>query len=104
MKEFIHLKTPDSKEDLRSLMGLLATFHKWNGSIAKETVNMRKLLMKGVRFDWDPAIHGVELEAIKCQMKELLPLSPFDPSLLSHIFTDASLFGFGYCLLQLRED
>jgi len=102
--EFIHLKTPDSKEDLRSLMGLLATFHKWNGSIAKETVNMRKLLMKGVRFDWNPAVHGVELEAIKCQMKELLPLSPFDPSLPSHIFTDASLLGFGYCLLQLRDD
>ena len=104
VKDFIQLKTPNSKEELRSLMGLLATFHKWNGSIAKETVHMRKLLMKGVKFDWDPAVHGMELEVIKRQMKELLPLSPFDPDLPSHVFTDASLLGFGYCLLQLRKD
>ena len=84
VKEFIQLKTPSSKEDLQSLMGLLATFHKWNIDIAKETTNMRKLLM----ID---NIHSVELKVIRNQMTNLLPLSPFTP-LLQVTFTLTLLF------------
>ena len=79
-----------------------AMFHKWVSGIVRETTNLRKLVQKGMRFSWDEAVHGKEVNFIRGQTKNLLPLSPFDPK--CHVFTDASLLGFGYCLLQHPQD
>ena len=48
MSGFINLKTPSSIKE--KLFGLLATFHKGLPGIARETINLRKLVQKGVRF------------------------------------------------------
>ena len=64
----------------------------------------QKLVLNGLRFSWDESVHGKELDVIRGQMKNLLPFSPFDLSLESHVYNYASLLGFGYCLLQLHQD
>ena len=51
ISEFINLKSPTTEEESQSLLGLLATFHKWQPDIAKDTTHMRQLLMKGVNFN-----------------------------------------------------
>ena len=60
--------------------------------------------MKGVKFNWIQDVHKKVLEAIYVSIRNLLPLSPFNLDLKSHVYTDAFTVGFRYCLLQLRPD
>ena len=89
--DFVTLRTPVSKEEVRSLLWLLVIFKKWVPGIARDTTILQQLVMKGVKFAWDEHIHGKEMEVIGGKMKNLLPLSPFNPALASHVFTDVSL-------------
>ena len=89
---------------MQSLLDLLATFQKWNPAIAENTTTIRKLIMKGVKFNWLKDVHEKELETILISIRNLLLLSPFDPDLKSHVYTNTSTVGFSHCLLQLKKE
>ena len=74
---FLLLKSPTSKEEAQSLLGLLATFKRLKPSFASNTENLCKLTNKLVHFSLDQ-FHIDELEAIRVSLQNLLPLSLFD--------------------------
>ena len=104
-----HYPVPTDLTSLRGFLGLLNQLADWNPDTAQSTEKMRTLLRKGIAWCFDHDILA-EFKAAKTNLTggesgESAVNSPFDPSLETVLLSDASkLRGFGYILLQKRDD
>ena len=98
----VNLRSPSTKEELLSLLGLLATLNRWVPNLSVTNAPLHNLSKKNVTFVWGPD-QELAMQSIKTAVKEHVFLSPFDPSLESFIFTDASTVGPGYVLVQKTD-
>ena len=99
ISDLLDLRSPTSKEELLSLLGLLATLNKWVPNLSVDNEPLHHLLRKNTHFSWAPD-QETAMTKIKEAVKKHVYLSPFVPDLESFVFTDASTVGLGYILVQ----
>jgi len=103
IKAIREFPTPKSVTDVRSFLGLANQLGSFMPDLAQITVEMRKLLKKGVGFNWLEDHQNAFERAKKILCSEML-IKTFDPQLPTEILTDASrLFGMGFALIQREQ-
>ena len=99
-----NIKTPKSRKDVQSIIGMINQLKSWLPEISLVTTNLRKLTSPNVRFAWSEDLNK-ELEEVKNRIKSRVQLSPLDLSRPIHIHTDAAqTVGMAYVLCQPRTD
>lgn len=92
-------RAPKSKEELRSLLGLVTYVGKFIPNLAAIAEPLRKLLKKDEKFVWNEATEKA-LGKIVAIMANCKTLAYFDPSKETVLVTDASDYGLGAVLIQ----
>ena len=81
LQEIQNFKTPSTKKELQSFLGVVATFHRWNPHICKYSEKLRHLNSKGVHFsgekDWTPELEE-EFIRLKGEITSAFQKKPFD--------------------------
>jgi len=91
---------PESVPELRSFLGLVNQLGFFVPDLAQMTSLMRGLLKKNVAYVWLQE-HQDEFEKVKEMLCSDMLVKPFDMSLDTELYTDASrLYGIGYALIQ----
>lgn len=96
------LQPPTSVSDLRSLLGLINFLGRFIPNLADLTYHMRQLLIKGCRYEWHDK-HNMELNKLKQLLGKVESLAFFDPLDETLLVTDASPYGLGAILIQVKE-
>ena len=99
ISELLVLQSPTNKEQLLSLLGLLATLNKWVPNLSVKNEPLQHLARKNAQFLWSPD-HEKVMMKIKDVVRNHIFLSPFEPTKDSFVFTDAATNGLGYILVQ----
>ena len=94
---------PTTQKELRGWMGLCNQLNHYCPGLAEEQSEFRKLLKKNVQFTVTDEMEK-EFESAKKAMGNNILLNSFDVKRRSLIITDASSIGFGYILLQKRNE
>lgn len=102
IRAILNLQPPSSTTELRSLLGLINFVGKFVPNLATMTRHMRSLLLKQNTFVWGEE-HSRELEAIKTVLGKVETLGYFDPTDETRLITDASPFGLGGILVQIKN-
>jgi hypothetical protein len=96
--------TPATTQELRSFLGLAGTLAQWNPDYAHTSANLRKLVKKNVEWVWDEVMEE-EFQRVKEILFDTGKLRPFDISLASEVYTDATkTLGIGFILCQVRPE
>lgn len=103
IRAILDLQPPSSTSELRSLLGLINFVGKFIPNLAAMTRHMRSLLVKQIPFCWKTE-HSIELEAIKAVLGKVESLGYFNPSDETLLITDASPFGLGAILVQIKDN
>ena len=95
---------PETKSQVRQLLGLCQQFSQWVPDMAPATVNMRSLLRKSTAFVWT-----AECQEDFIQMKKVLTderfIKAYDPDLYIELLVDTSkVAGCGYILIQRTKE
>lgn len=102
IRAILDLQPPSSTTELRSLLGLINFVGKFIPNLAAMTRHMRSLLVKKSSFTWSEE-HSLELRAIKAILGKVESLGYFDPNDETLLTTDASPFGLGAILVQIKD-
>lgn len=102
VKAILGLQAPSSVTELRSLLGLINFVGRFVPNLSALTFNMRQLLIKDSSFQWNEA-HDAELEKIKSILGKVESLGYFDPADDTQLVTDASPYGLGAILIQIKD-
>ena len=94
---------PKDIEELRRFLGLSEALRDFVPDLAHSTTAMRELLKKKNAFIWTPT-QQKEFEDIRETLANPINLACFNLKLPSFLITDASRYGFGFILYQIRED
>ena len=99
VKAIQELQPPKSKEDLRSVLGLIGFYREFIDNMAVKTAPLQKLLQKDAKFEWGPD-QQTAFELLKQSISEKSCLEFPEPDLPYELHTDASLNGIGAVLFQ----
>lgn len=98
-----HFPTPAARQELKSFMGLINRFRRFNQDVTKSSYILKPFLSPKGEYIWLPE-HQRAFDEPKIELSKLPALAHFDPNLETRLETDASRTkGFGYALLQ-RQD
>ena len=93
------LKPPQTKDDVRSVLGLVGFYREFIEGMSAKTAPLQKLLQKNVQFEWGPEQQSA-FEELKRSISENMCLEFPEPNLPYELHTDASLNGLGAVLFQ----
>ena len=97
------MKRPESKEEVRRLLGLVAYVAKFLPGHSQTSAPLRQLLKDDVTWQWTPA-----QETDWKELKELVVRTPvlayYSQRASTIVSGDASSFGIGAVLMQVQED
>ena len=95
---------PESRSQVRQLLGLVQQFSQWCPDLSPATVSMRTLLRDNTSFMWSPECEE-EFVQIKTVLADERYIKPFDPDLDSELLVDTSkVSGCGYILIQRNKE
>lgn len=103
LNAFSRLKSPTSKRELQSFLGMLNIFHSWDIEISASSTHLRTLLQKGAVWKCD-MYYEQELTKIKQIISSLDFLAAFNVHLKTNLFVDTSREGIGYVLTQEKPE
>ncbi|XP_042145272.1 uncharacterized protein LOC120848911 [Ixodes scapularis] len=95
----LNFATPSDAVKLRAFLGLVEYYSKFIPHCSTIVEPMRRLLRKGVRFNWSPEVEA-SFQKVKTSIQEAPILAMFDPTLPIVVATDASQYGLGAVLQQ----
>ena len=96
-KAIRNMPIPTDKQGVQRLLGMVNFVQKFAPRLAEIITPLRDLIKKGNEFKWDEHVHGKALDEIHQTLAE--PSVP-DPNVTPVLQCDASMNGFGACLLQ----
>ena len=104
MEAVEQFRRPETKSQVRQLLGLCQQFSQWVPDMAPATVNMRSLLRKSTAFVWT-----AECQEEFIQMKKVLTderfIKAYNPDLYTELLVDTSkIAGCGCILIQRTEE
>ena len=81
LEEIREFKSPKTKKELQSFLGVVATFHRWNPNISRFSEKLCHLNAKGVHFsgekDWTPELEE-EFQKLKSEIETAFKKKPFE--------------------------
>ena len=95
--------SPQSKKEVKSLVGLLNTFSKHIPRVSSLTAKMQELTKDRAAFLWTEEMEE-EMENVRAAAASALPLRPFNLNPSSQLYTDASHQGLGFSFTQVDPD
>ncbi|XP_054759514.2 uncharacterized protein K02A2.6-like [Lytechinus pictus] len=93
---------PEDAATLRSFLGLASYYAKFIPNFSSVTAPLRELTKKDVSFVWSTAA-AESFATVKDQILHCSTLHLFDPDLPVVISTDASEYGLGAVLMQMKD-
>ncbi|XP_075550350.1 uncharacterized protein LOC142583755 [Dermacentor variabilis] len=96
---FLQIKTPESPQEVRSLLGMINYSGRFLRNLADLTQPLRELTLKDVVWEWTKRQQNA-LESLKQAMCDPYTLAYFDPSKPTELVGDASPHGLGAILTQ----
>ena len=97
---FQEMPTPESKQDVKRLLGMVNYLQKFPPNLSEATAPMRELLKEENQFLWDKEVQGRSFKRVKQLIVESPVLKYFDPKADTELQCDASDKGLGACLMQ----
>lgn len=101
VKSILQFRAPETKEELRSFLGLVTYVSKFIPDLATINYPLRTLLKREATFDWKPE-HQKSFEELKMRIGSVSHLGYFDPNDRTLVVTDASGVGLGAVLIQFK--
>lgn len=101
VKSILQFRAPQTKEELRSFLGLVTYVAKFIPDLATVNSPLRNLLRQETPFDWK-AEHQQSFDKLKNQIGSVMNLGYFDPQDRTLVVTDASGVGLGVVLIQFK--
>ena len=95
----LNIKTPESRHELETLLGMLTYLSKFAPNLADVTSPMRMLLKKDTEFIWGPE-QDEAFQTVKQIIMQAPVLQYFDPAKPVALQVDASSKGIGAVCLQ----
>lgn len=95
-------RAPQTKEELRSFLGLACYVSKFIPDMATITHPLRELLKKDVKYKWESDQQHA-FEKIKNAMVKPETLAYYDPKCETRLVADASPVGIGAVFIQFRD-
>lgn len=95
-------RAPQSKEELRSFLGLVNYVGSFIPDLGSKTHYLRTI-GKEARFQWTEAAQEA-FDGPKAAVGNIETLAPFDPSLKTRVVADASPYALGAVLLQFKGE
>lgn len=103
VKVIQQFRSPESKEEVRSFLGLVTYIGKFLPDLADLTDPLRILLTKDAKFVWGRRQEEAFLK-LKTMLSEIPNLSYFDPKLRTRVIADASPVALGAVLVQFNNN
>ena len=98
------MKKPQSKKDIQSFCGMLASLQQWNPNIPLNIPMLRKAAGSRSKVTWNQDLE-TEYQSVLKIMKSQIKLSPYNPAKkLKLVIDGASSIGTGYILCQLINE
>ena len=95
---------PESKPQVRQLLGMCQQFAIWVPDMAPATFSLRYLLRKATEFVWTAECKE-DFQQMKAILSDERYIKPFDPELDTEFLVDTSkVAGAGYILIQRSQD
>lgn len=101
VQSILQFRAPQTKEELRSFLGLVTYVAKFIPDLATVNSPLRDLLRQTNPFDWQ-AEHQQSFDNLKKIIGSVTNLGYFDPQDRTLVVTDASGVGLGAVLIQFR--
>lgn len=103
VKSILQFRAPQTKEELRSFLGLVTYVSRFIPNLATMNHALRELLKQQTPFTWNPE-HQSSFEQIKQTIGSLDNLGYYDPKDRTLLVTDASGVGLGAVLIQFKKN
>ena len=100
IRALLEMEAPENRTELKSFLGMYNSLNLWHPDSAYKPSHLRELTSLTSNWLWT-SDHQQEFEECKKVMCAPNRLAPFDPTLETHLFTDAAkLRGVGFILMQ----
>lgn len=103
LKTISEFRSPQTKEETRSFLGLVTYVGKFIPNLANSTDPLRKLIKKDIVFKWTQHEENA-FQELKKSLISLPTLAYFNPKKRTRLIADASPVALGAVLLQFTDD
>ena len=101
IEALLDMDRPKTVRQAQQVLGTVNQVSRWVPGLSLNIPILKKSTSARTKFQWTEAMEK-EWEKMKEILQERVKLSPVDTKLPLELYTDASYFSIGYCLLQPR--